>query len=338
MKNELLTQTGGKLVKSFHKTKFWAKRKSPELLIAGSIVAGAASIVLAVKATLKIEETMKDSNERIQEIKDKMDDANSIANNEYSLEEGKKELTRAYFSAGWKLTKLYGPTALAFTASVASLFGSHKVMKGRMAGLAAAYTTIDKAFDSYRARVRDKIGEKAELDVYQNNYKESREVTVEGKDGKKKEAKRKVKQPHIDEDSDFVWVFDAAHPEWTRHGKLNLEWLMHAERYLNEKLRAQGHLFLWDVYRELGVEPRDLGPRKLQAARVLGWIYDPEDTTRDNYISFGISDEMGNLTEHAMEAVRGQSKDIFIEFNPDGDILTGSDDQKIFVNYTNVIN
>ena len=336
--NVFIKKIGTNVAKTASKVKFWSKRKSPELLIATGILAAAGSVAFAIKATLKLEDKLGGINKNIKDIRLKMEDENLLANGQYSVQLGKKELTKAYGKAVLDITKLYGPAALCFTASVVAIMGSHRVMKGRMAGLAAAYTTVERAFGSYRERVANKIGKNAELDIYQNNFKEDREVEVDDKDGETKTSKRKIKQPHIDENSYFVWIFDASHTEWSRYGKLNIDWLMYAEKHLNEKLRLQGHLFLWDVYRELGVEPNQLGKRKLQASRVLGWIYDPEDPNRDNYISFGLSDAEGNLNEHAMEAVRGDAKDIFVEFNPDGDILTGSGTGKDFTNFTNVIN
>lgn len=334
--NELVKNVGSTLARTSGKIRFWGKRNTPELLIATSIVAGFGSVVLAVKATTKAEPVMEKANKDISEIKEKMNDDNLLANNEYSKEAGRKDLAKAYGRTFIELTKLYGPSALCFGASVASTLGSHKVMKGRMAGLAAAYTTVERAFDNYRGRVRDKIGEKAEMDVYHNNFNEKREVTTT-KDGVEKDVKRNVKNPHVDDNDGFVWVFDASHPEWHRHGRLNLDYILYVEKAVNEKFKLQGHMFLWDVYKMLGAEPSQIGRTKLQAAKVLGWLYDPSDANKDNYISFGLSDEQGNLYEHAMETLRGQGKDIFIELTPEGDILTGNGGTKTFMDFTNTI-
>ena len=337
--NKALIKVGRVISKNGNKLKFWSRRNSPELLVATSVVAGFGSIVLAVKATLKVEPVLEKANKDIKEVKVLMNDQNALANGEYSKEAGRKELTKVYGKTFMQLTKLYGPSAACFGVSVGTLLGSHNIMKSRMAGLAAAYTTIDNAFSSYRGRVQEKIGEQAEKDIYQNKYKEARDLTVEDKEGNIKDVKRKIKVPHVDEDSDFSYVFDADNLEWERNAKLNIDYLLIRERYLNDRLIRQGHLFLWDVYKDLGVSPGTMSPGKLQASKILGWLYDPEDETRDSYISFGLADKKGNLTPEAHEIALGRNGyDIFLEFNPDGDILTGSNNQKSFMKYTNVIN
>lgn len=336
--NKKLVKVGESLATNATKIKFWSRRNSPELLVATSILAGAGSIILAVKATLKVEPVLEKANNEISTVKLLLNDDNAIANGEYSKEDGRKALTKVYGKTAFELVKLYGPSAACFAVSVGTVLGSHNIMRGRMAGLAAAYTTIDNAFTSYRGRVQEKIGEKSENDIYQNVYKEPRKVTVEDDEGNIKDVTRKVKVPHTDDDSDFSYIFDADNPEWERNGKLNLDYLLLRERFLNDRFRRQGHMFLWDVYKEIGVNPATMTPGKLQASKVLGWIYDPEDDTRDNYISFGLADEKGNLTPEANEIALGRNGyDVFIEFNVDGDILTGADGKKAFMKYTNII-
>lgn len=332
--NNFLQNAGSFIARTSGRVKFWGKRNTPELLVATGIVSAAGSVLLAIKATTKAEPVMEKANKDITEIKRKMNDANLLANNEYSKEAGRKDLAKSYGRTFVELGKLYGPSALCFGVSVTSILGSHKVMKGRMAGLAAAYTTMERAFENYRGRVRDKIGDKGELDIFQNNYGEKRDITITDKEGNEKEGKKKVKNPHTDIEDGFVWIFDATHPEWRRQGRVNLDYIIYVEKAVNDKLRLQGHMFLWDVFKILGAEPSQLGKEKLKASKVLGWIYDPEDPNLQNYISFGIADEMGNLYEHAMETLRGQGKDIFIELKPDGDILNGP---KSFLDHTNTM-
>ena len=80
-----------------------------------------------------------------------------------------------------------------------------------------------------------------------------------------------------------------------------------------------------------------VGERKTQAARVLGWIYDPADDTIDSYVSFGLADKEGNLNQETMDMLRAGERSIYLEFNPDGDILTGSNGRKTFAKYARVL-
>lgn len=313
---------------------FWMKKNSPELLIATSIVGSVSSIALAIKATLKVEPVMKKANKEITEIKTKMNDDNLIANEQYSVKQGKQELAKAYAKTAWELTKLYGPSTLALSLSIFTMLNSHKIMKNRTASLAAAYTTVQTAYSNYRERVKDAIGEEKEIDIYRNRYKENQEViVVDKKTGEEKVVTRKIKTPHMDPDSDFVYIFDMANPNFTPNsGRLNIEWLLMTEKFLNNKLVAQGYLFLNDVYEALGVDPGIVGESKMQASRVLGWLYDTNNPNGDNYVSFGIADPLGNLNQETMEMMRDRSNTgIWLEFNVDGDILTGNNGGRMFM-------
>lgn len=322
---------GKTLMSVVHKVGFWTRRKSPELLLAGGIVAAGGAIFLAVKATLKLEGVVKQSNNNIKVVKDKM------ATGEYDSKVLKKDLTKVYAKSAVRIGKLYLPAAAVFGASISALLGSHKIMKGRNAALAAAYTILDNGYKSYRERVARKIGDVAEKEVFRNIYDETKEVTTIDKDGNEKTTMKKVKTAHLDADSDFSYLFDESNPDWSKSGRSNLDFLLGKEKWLNQKLVAQGYLFLNDVYTTLGVEPGMVGERKTQAARVLGWIYDPADDTIDSYVSFGLADKEGNLNQETMDMLRAGERSIYLEFNPDGDILTGSNGRKTFAKYARVL-
>ena len=153
---------------------FWGKQKSPELLVAGAIIAAAGSIILAVKATPKAEIVVAKANKQIKQIKTDMHDDNKIANKEYSVSLGKKELTKVYAKTSLELGKLYLPTAIGFGLTVTGILGSHKIMKGRNMALAAAYTTLENGYRSYRERVATKIGDLAEKDIFRDVREEEK--------------------------------------------------------------------------------------------------------------------------------------------------------------------
>jgi hypothetical protein len=321
----------------FSRVGFWTRRKSPELLVAGAIVAAAGSIVLAIKATPKAEVVLQKANKDIKQIKADMNDDNKIANQEYSVALGKKELTRVYAKTSLELGKLYLPTAVGFTLTVASILTSHKIMQGRNVALAAAYTTLENGYRSYRERVADKVGEAAEKDIFRNVHSEEKEVTEVDKNGNEVTKTKKVKGPHVQVDSDFSVIYDHNASEWLRDTNMVLNNLAMKEKWLNQKLIYSGALFLHEVYEELGIDIHALGEQKALASRVLGWIYDPEDNSRDSYVSMGLFDKMGNRNEYAMNALRNNDQELFLEFNVDGDILTGNRGSKNFTKYRKVM-
>lgn len=321
----------------FAKTKFWAKKNSPELLIVGGVIGAGASIFLACKATTKLDETVKPANEKISKIRKKMKDDNAIANGEYSVKDGRKELMGVYTKTGWKLVKLYSPAAIAFVLSCAAILGSNTIRKRREASLAAAYSAVAAGYRSYRDRVKAAIGEKAEDKIFRNIHEEVTETkeVVDPKTGEKKEVPVAGRVTSGDfTGCDYGVIFDSSFDSWDNDGRLNLEWLMMQERYLNQKLKAEGYLFLGDVYKTLGVRKSSIPKWVLQASHVVGWIYDPEDTTHgDNYISFGITDKNGMMTREALDLHNRLEQNIYLSFNPDGDILTGNNGNPTFMRF-----
>ena len=53
------------LTKAFSEVKFWSKKHSPELLIAGGIIFAASSVVLACIATNKIKKPLSEATAKI---------------------------------------------------------------------------------------------------------------------------------------------------------------------------------------------------------------------------------------------------------------------------------
>ena len=84
------------------------------------------------------------------------------------------------------------------------------------------------------------------------------------------------------------------------------------QRYMNDLLKTRGHVYLNEVYDALGF------PRTKEG-QIIGWLYDENDPTLHNYIDFGIYDHMNANSE---DFVNGYTRDILLDFNPDGNILS----------------
>lgn len=326
------------VTKMMHDVGFVLNQKSPEILVASGVASIVAAIFFSVKNTMKLEDILKIINQDLKFVKDKMTDNNKIASGEYDLRELKKELIAIYAKSVYKIGKLYLPTAIFLATSITSLFGVHNILKGRNIALAAAYTAVDAAYSNYRKRVVSRVGEEVEKEIYRNVFEEKKNLVSVNEDGTEKISVKTIKGPHVDKDSIYTYLFDASNPDWSNSGRLNLDYLLAKEKFLNQKLIAQGYLFLSDVHSALGIEPGMIGEKAIQAGRVIGWIYDTSETgTGDNYISFGLADKEGNLNKDTMDMLRHGERDVYLEFNPDGDILTGQNEKKTFMKYARMI-
>lgn len=306
--------------------KLWTRQHSPELLLASGIINSAAAIVLASVATKKLSKVTTPVKKDIIKIHTKMDKLEKESDEAKQL---KTKLNRLYFKTGLKITGMYAPAVIAFGLSTASMIGSHNILKGRNAALAAALVTLKSGYDAYRDRVKEKIGEKAEEEIYLGM--DEKKITEVDENGKKEtKTLSTVLDKREDKDFGVFWgpgntTFDSCSNDF------NMTTLLQIESFMNQKLEAEGYLFLADVFKALGCTAGMLGEHKLQASRVIGWVYDKNDHRYDNYVSFGLHDKNGELTKAAKRFQQGLDEFIWLEFNVDGDILTGDYNERTFM-------
>ena len=304
MKNNMVST-----VKSvMSKTKFKAKKHSPEIMLVFGIGGVIGSTVMACRATMHLDDTLKEKRERIQEIHDFV--GKHGYSEEYTEKDMQKELTVTYVKAGLEVAKLYAPAVALGILSISGIVGSHYIMRKRNAALAAAYAAIDQGLKEYRKRVAAQIGEDAERDLYYGITKESVEETVTTKSGKEKTVVKEVESYDPNKRSPFSVIYDDGCIGYTKDPEYNKQFLLRQQAYANQKLKAQGYLFLNDVYKMLGFAPT-------KAGHVVGWIYDEKHPVGDNYVDFGL---FNTDDPAARRFINGLEKNIILDFNVDGNI------------------
>lgn len=298
------------LIRTTNKIGLILKKNSPKILMGVGIAGSVVSTVLACKATLKVKDILDEKNETVEQIRNCVEDETV----DYNEEDKKKDLTILYAQTGVKLAKLYLPSIVLGALSIASIVSGYKILNKRNVALAAAYTVVDKGFKNYRKNVVERFGEEVDRELRHNIKAKQIEEKYIDKDGNEKTRKKKVYE--ISEDkkpgegiSEYAKFFD----EWNtdEHSKdpeYNLMFLRKQQDYANEVLKHQGYLFLNEVYDMLGI------PRT-QAGQVVGWIYDENNPTGDNYVDFGIYDLHD---QQKRDFVNGLERNILLDFNVDG--------------------
>ena len=291
------------------KAMFNVKKHSPEILIVAGIAGVVTSAVMACKATMKVNEVLAETKENINKVHDVMADQ-GISEKEYSKEDSARDLAIIYGKAGVKLAKLYGPAIALGGLSLTAIVCSNNILRKRNVALAAAYTAIDTSYKQYRSRVIEKFGENVDREMkYGIKAVQIEEKTVD-ENGKKKTVKKTVEVVNPYDYSDYARFFDIGNPNWEKDSEYNLMFLKRQQAHANDKLKANGYLFLNEVYDMLGIP-------KSKAGQVVGWIYDPENGSGDNYVDFGIY----NVNrEAARDFVNGYERTILLDFNVDGNI------------------
>lgn len=277
------------------------QKHSPTIMFVAGTVGVAATVVLACRATLKVDAVLQEHEKTVGRINLALNTID-IDNNTrvYSEQDKKKDLTLLYAKTFGKLTKLYGPSIVIGVSSIALLSGAHIVLNRRNVALTAAYAALDKGYREYRQRIADELGPEKEHDLHYGL-----EACEVDSDGEKVEVKaKKTKAGHI-----YDRCFDELSSSYTTEdqgGSLyNPIFLRTQQAYANDLLRARGHLFLNDVYDMLGM------PRSREGA-IVGWVL---NAGGDDYVDFGVF-EGDQFT--AMQFVNGKAPGIWLTFNVDG--------------------
>lgn len=292
---------------TFGKSMLKLKKHSPEIMIVAGVIGTVTSTVLACRATTKLSSILDQSKNDIDVIHKYADDETMV--DQYSKDDAKKDLAIVYVKTGANIAKLYAPSVALGVISITSIVASHNILKKRNVALAAAYATVDKTFKEYRDRVVDRFGSEVDKELRCNiKAKKIEETITDPESGKEKKVKSTVgvASPSIDEYSRF---FDEHCLYYESNRDYNLAYLHAQQAILNDRLKADGFLFLSDVYDALGI-------KRTKMSQTVGWIYKPSDNDQgDNFVDFGILETYRETEDGGYEPA------ILLEFNVDGPIL-----------------
>lgn len=296
MTNEIIKTTASFLAR----TKVTLIHHMPKILIGAGVITGGASLVTAIRATLKAQPAIEEMKTDVADIHLQLDDAQQ---NQADTTEIKRELTNVYLHFAKDMVKAYWPTVLLAGVSATCFITSHGVMASRNAALATAFAACEQEFNEYRNRVRDQIGVDAERSLYRNDTVIDEHEVVDSETGET--HKTRTVECNIPMHSA---LFDNSSPNYENNNDYNLMFIQIQEQFINDKLRTQGFIFENDCRKLLGVPQTEAGQR-------CGWIYDPNGPTHP--ISFGITDYNLPLSDQRNILDNG----IYLEFNTQGDIM-----------------
>lgn len=283
------------------------QKHSPEILIATGIVSTVGSTVLACRATLKVDGILDEAKATQDKIQGVLDGSIEIKHDaSYSEEDAKKDLLIVKVQTVGKLVKEYIPAVTLGAFGIGCFLGAHHIMSKRNVALLGLVKAGQEAFDKYRANVVAELGEQKDLDfLYGYKDEETKEKVKDPKTGKTKTVKNETKVATGQFASQYARYFDELNPNWQKSPEQNKYFLQSVQNHMNDRLRVKGHVFLNEVYDELGFE-------RSEAGQLVGWIWNGDG---DNYIDFNIFDGT-DLTKR--EFVNGHERSILLDFNVDG--------------------
>ncbi len=283
---------------------FW--KKNGATVLTGVGVAGIpVAMFLTGVATAKTIEAMPKIKVAIQQTEASAWESNKSGGERDAKHERavKKAVATMQVKMGLQVLKAYSPAIAVAGISMTCMVVSHGMMRKRETQLIGAFMALEGAFNVYRARVAEKIGEDQEMELYQRPGMK----VVESDEGEACIINFGDAQPSI-----YGKFFDETCAGWSKNPEYNLMFLRNQQNWANDKLRAQGHLFLNEVYDTLGI------PRT-QAGQIVGWMANAnEKGIGDGFVDFGIY-QIADENNRAF--VNGFEHTVGLDFNCDGVII-----------------
>lgn len=264
------------------KAKFKLDKNAPDILLVGGIVLTVGGAVLACRSTYK-------NCDYIWEFahKPKKGDREYCAESDKAI---KKMFVKKCITG-------YALPIVMTAGGIVCEIKSNRMLHERL-GVAIAYAALLKAqVDACNNEV-DKAVQKEE------SKDESEAVFTKPV---AEEIKHRIKGKTL---SPYYFVFDRPNPNSDpkdRAGDLNF--LRSVEATMNYRLNAEGHLFVNDCR-------KGCGEKESKSGAFAGWLKhrDPNDTTGDNYISFGLDNDYNTI-------YRAPDEPYIVDLNCDGIII-----------------
>lgn len=269
-------------------------KHSPQILFGAGIVGSVATVVVACRATLKVQAVNETHKSEIETADQRLD------SKVYDDHTHKTAVVQTWKHTSVEYVKLYGPAVVLGVGSIACLTKSHQILTNRNATLSLAYAGLDRAFKEYRGRVVEELGPEKDRDFTTGTIE--KEIVEYDKDGNAKIKRVKATDPnarHV-----YGRFFDESNRHWDKDHGYNHTFLDNQQKWANLELKRKGVLFLNEVYELLGIE-------RSQEGQLVGWVYDTDEG--DGYVDFGFN--------RYPDFVAGFERSVFLDFNVDGPIL-----------------
>lgn len=338
--NLTVIKNAGSAIKAFA-FKSGLVKNAPKILLGVGVASMVGGTVVACKQTLKVEEILDDHHNSVEVIHDIRHESLETNDDFYTEKDMKKDLCKTYIRTTGRIMKVYSVPVALIGGGIISIVSSHNILNTRYLTALAAYDALGKKFAEYRKRVIEDFGPEAD-ELYRYGIEKHEEI-VETKT-KKGNVKKKLETtyaPRSEGLSEFAVIFgpdystNALRP-WNYAGDgysrnsiqairdQNVNFLLNVQSQCNEKLKREGHLFLNDVYRMLGMlfPTNDGGYTSDRACGAInGWIWVTDDEGNyigpgDGYVDFGIFDFDDGNNRQAF--VDGFEDNIWLDFNCDG--------------------
>lgn len=263
------------------------KQAAPEILTGGGIVLGIAALIVACSKMKKFEAETEKTQEELEEVQNGREECT------------KMEYAKACFKVGtkavWRFLKVFWIPILLEILSIIAIWYSHGIMVKRNAMLASTAFALTQQLESYRARVRNKVGEEVENDLFYDltNNKIGTQIEML-EDGKTKKTPIYEKVIGDGCNGPFTYIFDKRNDNYQSMPGANIEnlnMIVRAQQNILESRATKhtdGWMFSWEMEEALGFDPHP-------EINNWGWTFSRDNPLKCDTIDIGITDKSNQI-------------------------------------------
>ena len=267
-----------KIGKLFNVMKSFMTKNSPYIISGVGAASVATGAVILVKKAKKQNEFDEDIQQKFDEKRQEIDAVYNDAGLDKDDKSYKKDIVKINFWKFRKYVRYYTVPTILISGGTMCMISALLIQTKRLKALSVAYTSLATAFNDYREKVKEKLGEKEEADLKESIKRDKRGNIIGC-----------TRDPLIENETTFSRLFGEGNSAfWSRSTSASLTFIKAAEGNLNERLRYQGFVTLNEVWEELGFKPSSEG-------MYLGWRYKKGDPVfGSTYISLGFCGPKNN--------------------------------------------
>ena len=286
----------------FHTAIGRVSKHAPTILSVGASVGVVATSAFAWHAGRTFEDVEYRNYER---IKDCQNRANGIPDEEVPSIERRNRLAFALDAA-----RHIAPTVIIGGTTIALIYFSNSISRKRMAALSAAYFAVQNAFDNYKSKMVNALGKETVDKIVQPklpNYGKTAEEILENDDRNDAADVTDAVLSMVRECSPYARVIsETSSTAWDPNEDYTTMNLTEIQAWANRRLEKKGHLFLNEVFDQLGLS-------RMKEGALVGWLKNGDG---DGYVSFGdIEGSIYRVPDYERKSIHSN---VVVDFNVDG--------------------
>ena len=228
------------------KAKFAAVKNAPVLCLGAGLVTIAGGVVLACRATRKADMIIGEAHNFISDAESKIGMPCSDGTT-YSEEDYAEDVKNEKIKRNVKVAKAYILSVCVIAAGMGLVCFGHGILAHRYATTVTALNGFLASTTAYRERVREEVGAEKESELY---YGSDEGIGLK---------------------QDLSYVFDEDSPGASKSNIWNGGYLCKMYNFLYDRFERVGHIFVWDVLSEMGIDETQLDAKDLHIAKTFGW-------------------------------------------------------------------